>query len=233
MRKFFWVKGVKVYSFNKIDSTNNEAKKRALNGTVFPALFIAKSQTAGKGTRGRSFYSDGGGLYMSLALNTDIIQLQKLTVLAAVAASRAIEKLSGKAVQIKWVNDIFLGGKKLCGILCEKTENAVIIGVGVNLTVKEFPTEIKDTAVNLDIKISRKKLAQQITENILNLLSSNEDFMSYYREKSCLIGKQVSYIKNGITYTGLAVDIDDMGGLVVEGINGMETLCSGDVTLLK
>lgn len=233
MRKFFWGKGLKVYSFNKIDSTNNEAKRRIHSGQKLPALFIAKSQTAGKGTRGRSFYSPGGGLYMSLALRLEDVHLQKLTVLAAVATARAIEKLSNKTVQIKWVNDIYLGTKKLCGILCEKTESSVIIGVGVNLTVEEFPTQIKDVAVNLGVKISRKKLALQICENILNLISSDEDFMPYYIEKSLLIGKEVSYIQNGITYTGVAVDIDEMGGLIVENGMGKTTLSSGDVTLLK
>ena len=108
MRKFFWVKGVRTYAFNKIDSTNNEAKRRITNGAKLPALFIAKSQTAGKGTRGRSFYSDGGGLYMSLALKLDDAQLQRLTVLAAVATAKAVEAISDETVEIKWVNDIYL-----------------------------------------------------------------------------------------------------------------------------
>ena len=96
MRKLFWVKGVKVYAFNRIDSTNNEAVRRIKQGIRLPALFISKSQTAGKGTRGRSFYSSGGGLYMSLAIKTDDIRIQKLTILAAVATAQSIEKLTGK-----------------------------------------------------------------------------------------------------------------------------------------
>ena len=138
MRKLFLVKGVKVYAFNRIDSTNNEAVRRIKHGISLPALFIAKSQTAGKGTRGRSFYSSGGGLYMSLALKTDDVRIQKLTILAAVATAQSIEKLTGKEVDIKWVNDIYLGGKKLCGILCERVQNetndktlGVVIGIGI------------------------------------------------------------------------------------------------------
>ena len=233
MRRFFYAKGVKTYSYNKIDSTNNEAKRKIKSGQILPALFIAKSQTAGKGTRGRSFYSGGGGLYMSLAVNVDDIRLQKLTVLAAVATARSIEKLSGKAVGIKWVNDIYISGKKVCGILCEKVDGAVVIGIGVNLNVKDFPEEIKNIAANIG-DASCKKLAKEITERIMRMLSTDDDFMQYYREKSVLLGKEIAYIKNGETYYGTAVDIDDSGALVVkDSEQNTLVLTSGDVTLLK
>lgn len=242
MRKFFWVKGVKVYAFNRIDSTNNEAVRRIKKGVSLPALFIAKSQTAGKGTRGRKFYSSGGGLYMSLALKTDEIRIQKLTVLAAVATAEAIEHLSGVKVGIKWVNDIYIGNKKVCGILSEKVANSennktigVVIGIGVNLFVKDFPKEIEESAVSLNKKsVTPKKLATEITNRILKLLSSNEDFMPYYREKSVLIGKEISYVQNGNTYTATAVNIDDSGALIVkDNDNNTAILTSGDVMLQK
>lgn len=233
------VKGVKVYAFNRIDSTNNEAVRRIKHGISLPALFIAKSQTAGKGTRGRSFYSSGGGLYMSLALKTDDIRIQKLTILAAVATAQSIEKLTGKEVDIKWVNDIYLGGKKLCGILCERVQNetndktlGVVIGIGVNLTVKDFPKEIKDIAANLG-NINRNKLAREITKRITSSLSSNEDFMEYYKSKSILLGKEVSYIQNGVIHNGTALDIDTTGALIVKENGETAILTSGDVTLLK
>lgn len=233
------VKGVKVYAFNRIDSTNNEAVRRIKQGIRLPALFIAKSQTAGKGTRGRSFYSSGGGLYMSLALKTDDIRIQKLTILAAVATAQSIEKLTGKEVDIKWVNDIYLGGKKLCGILCERVQNetndktlGVVIGIGVNLTVEKFPEEIKDIAVNLG-NINRNRLAREITKRIISLLSSNEDFMEYYKSKSIILGKEVSYIQNGVIHNGTALDIDTTGALIVKENGETAILTSGDVTLLK
>lgn len=234
MRRFLFLKGVKVYSFNRIDSTNNEAKIRIEKGIKLPALFIAKSQTAGKGTRGRNFYSDGGGLYMSLALKTDETKVQRLTVLAAVAVAQSIEALTGKNVGIKWVNDIYLGGKKLCGILCERVNDAVVIGIGVNLFVKEFPDEIKDIAVNLGGSISPEKLAKEITNRILGLICSGQEFIEYYRSKSVLLGKEVSYVLNGNLYTGMAVDIDDSGALIVkDSEQNTAILSSGDVTLIK
>lgn len=234
MRRFLFLKGVKVYTFNRIDSTNNEAKIRIEKGIKLPALFIAKSQTAGKGTRGRNFYSDGGGLYMSLALKTDETKVQRLTVLAAVAVAQSIEALTGKNVGIKWVNDIYLGGKKLCGILCERVNDAVVIGIGVNLFVKEFPDEIKDIAVNLGGSISPEKLAKEITNRILGLICSGQDFIEYYRSKSVLLGKEVSYVLNGNLYTGMAVDIDDSGALIVkDSEQNTAILSSGDVTLIK
>lgn len=239
MRKLFWVKGVKVYAFDRIDSTNNEAVRRIKQGIKLPALFIAKSQTAGKGTRGRSFYSNGGGIYMSLAADVKDTRLQKLTILAAVATAQSIEKLTGKEVDIKWVNDIYLGGKKLCGILCERVQNetndktlGVVIGIGVNLTVEKFPEEIKDIAVNLG-NINRNKLAKEITKRIISLLSSNEDFMEYYKSKSIILGKEVSYIQNGVIHNGTALDIDTTGALIVKENGETAILTSGDVTLLK
>ena len=88
MRRFFGIKNVKCYTYSVIDSTNNEAVRRIKKGLKAPTLITAKSQTAGKGTRGRSFYSKGGGLYMSLALKVDDAHLQKLTVLTAVATAK-------------------------------------------------------------------------------------------------------------------------------------------------
>lgn len=232
MRSFFGIKNVKCYTYSVIDSTNNEAVRRIKKGLKAPTLITAKSQTAGKGTRGRSFYSKGGGLYMSLALKVDDAHLQKLTVLAAVATAKSIEKLSGKEVGIKWVNDIYLDGKKVCGILCERVENAVVIGVGVNLSVKAFPDEIKNIAANIG-NINRRKLAKNITNEILRLLETKEDFIPYYKNKSVLLGKEISYLYDGAEYKGVAVDIDDMGGLVVETNGEKKTLTSGDVMLLK
>lgn len=235
MMKPWWIKGVRVYTFNETDSTNLEAARRIRKGVKLPALFVAKSQTAGKGTRGRSFYSDGGGLYMSLAVNVTDTRLQKLTILAAVATAQSIEKLTGKEVQIKWVNDIYIKGKKVCGILCERVEDAVIIGIGINLWVENFPEEIKDIAANLNApNITPKQLAKAITNKILYLLNSNEDFMPYYKNKSILIGKEVTYIQNNTEYSGRAIDIVSSGGLVVEDERGNQSvLSSGDVMLKK
>ncbi|MBQ1187415.1 MAG: biotin--[Clostridia bacterium] len=242
MRKLFWVKGVKVYAYDRIDSTNNEAKRRIAKGQELPLLLVAKKQTAGKGTRGRSFHSSGGGLYMSLAVKTDETRLQKLTVLAAVATAQAIEKLSGVQVGIKWVNDIYLNGKKLCGILTERVADpntnqtlGVVIGIGVNLFVKEFPEDIKNIAISLNKKgVTAKKLSTEITKRILSLLNGNQDFMQYYKEKSVLLGKQVSYLQYGNQYTATAVDIDENGALIVEDENKNTTILKGgDVTLLK
>ena len=176
---------------------------------------------------------------MSLAADVKDTRLQKLTILAAVATAQSIEKLTGKEVNIKWVNDIYLGNKKLCGILCERVQNetndktlGVVIGIGINLTVEKFPEEIKDIAVNLG-NINRNKLAKEITKRIISLLSSNEDFMEYYNSKSILLGKEVSYIQNGVIHNGTAIDIDSTGALIVKENGETAILTSGDVTLLK
>ena len=179
---------------------------------------------------------------MSLALKTDEIRLQKLTVLAAVATAKAIEALSGKTVGIKWVNDIYIGNKKLCGILCERVANptdgktlGVVIGIGVNLFVKDFPPELHAIAVSLNKNgITPKKLAIEITNQILSLTAGGQDFMQYYKEKSILLGKEITYIKNNNEYIATAVDIDDSGALIVKDSDqNTIVLSSGDVMLKK
>ena len=152
------------------------AKEGCVHGTVV----LSHKQTAGRGRFNRSFYSpEGTGLYMSIVLDADKLCLDEytlLTPLVAVITSKVIDSVAGKKCGIKWVNDLYLEGKKVCGILCERVENAVVIGIGINLSVKAFPNEIKNIAVNLG-KINRKKLAKNIVNEILSMLKSEEDFI--------------------------------------------------------
>ena len=128
--------GVDVRVFREVDSTNLRLKEAARAGMASaPCLLIADSQTAGRGRLGRTFVSPpGAGLYMSLLCAPPAgTGSGGVTILAAVAVCRAIEELTGLSPKIKWVNDLFLGGKKVCGILAEGLEAGVILGIGVNL----------------------------------------------------------------------------------------------------
>ncbi len=234
------MKDIKVCVFEEIDSTNSEAVRRLREGISTPALFAAERQTAGRGRRGRSFYSDGGGLYMSLAVNCSAESSVGLTALAAVAVVDAIEKFTGISAKIKWVNDIYVSDKKVCGILCEAVTDkqsgemyAAIIGIGINLNVKDFPNELEGIAGNLGCnQLSKNLLAAYITNRILELLDSEEDYISLYKEKSLVLGKEIFYIKNDVKYNAVAVDITENGGLVVKNADGStETLTSGEITL--
>ena len=224
--------GVPVLLEKEVDSTNLRLKEAVKNGTrTPPCLLLAKRQTAGRGRLGRGFLSPEGGLYMSLLLK----RTQKpVTVLAAVAVCEAVEELTGLCPQVKWVNDLFLRGKKVCGILAEGLGNAVVLGVGVNLkTPKEgFPGVPAAGALETDVP--PEALAEGVTRRMMALLSEADDraALDAYRRRMMLTGRVISYEQNGQTKNARVLGVDDAGGLMVLGENGQtETLRSGEVTL--
>lgn len=159
-----------------VDSTNTEAKRLVKNGKAAPFLVVANEQTAGRGSKGRSFYSPANtGIYMSLvvadAISPDTV---KITSGAAVAVKSAAERLSGKTLRIKPINDIYLEDKKICGILCETVYDgsdsaSVIIGVGMNITTAVFPAELS-SAGSLGADVSREELIAEITKELLAIM---------------------------------------------------------------
>lgn len=160
-----------IYIFETTDSTNIRAKSLARSGAEDGTLVLAEKQTAGRGRRGKSFFSPkGGGLYMSLVLRPGegSCDIQLLTIAAATAVCLSLEKLAGIKPQIKWVNDIYLDEKKLCGILCEKNSDtdAVIVGIGINLAGEVFPQELEGIACALNAPVSRNELAAAVKSAI-------------------------------------------------------------------
>lgn len=147
--------------FNSIDSTNNEAKRMTADGFRGNALIVANEQTKGRGRLGRSFYSPKNtGIYMSFLFSTNakLSGAVLVTTAAAVAVVRAIESLTNIRPMIKWVNDIYIGNKKVCGILTEAVTDvetgsmqSIIIGIGVNISTEDFPDDIAHTATSLNI----------------------------------------------------------------------------------
>lgn len=236
---------VTVRCYGEIDSTNAEAKRLLLNtdcrtGIKLPLLVMADSQTAGRGRRGRFFYSPPDtGLYFSLVVRCRATETPvSVTTTAAVAAARAIENLTGRAVSVKWVNDLLLDGKKVCGILTEAINDPiegkvtqVIVGIGVNLTTVSFPPNLADLAGSLAVDVPREALAAAITDTFLDLLPRGGD-MEEYRRRSCVLGRDVSFEENGIVRFGKAVAIEADGGLTVRETDGtVRTLRTGEITL--
>ena len=235
-------------ALERIDSTNSYAKELCGKGAKEGDCVFALNQSGGRGRMGRSFFSYDGGIYMSLILKPELSAdgALSITTAAAVAVSEAIERLFGKDTKIKWVNDIYIGDKKVCGIL---TEGAIgeggklsyaILGIGINLGRPEkFPEEISaiaasilDCSDNLELKA---KLVAQIMNIFFEIYKNidSKDYMERYRERSYLTGKTVEYIKYGIPHTALVSGIDDNAGLkIIE--NGKEiTLTAGEVSVRK
>lgn len=233
--------GLEIRIFDEVDSTNNEAKRMLASGFCGTALIAAETQTMGRGRKGKSFYSPAGtGLYFSVILQQEEItdQTSMLTIVAACAVLRALKKRTDVPLQLKWVNDLFVGDKKAGGILSEaitdlesgKTES-VVIGIGINLTASAFPEELKNVAVSLGTDIPRNTLIAEILRELMAASwTKPESELDYYREHSLVLGRKVWYQDEEV----LAVAVDEAGGLVVRHQDGSrETIRRGSILLHK
>lgn len=227
-----------VFVFEKVDSTNTVALDLVLKGQNTPFVLLSERQTAGRGRRGRSFFSEGG-LYMTAVFPSENLPENAvgLTSMVSVATARAIEKQTGIKVGIKWVNDLYYEGRKICGILCEAVRDKesgllthVIIGIGINTNVKEFPEDLRGVAANLSKKVDRNRLAAEIMNCLFDIISDNS-YIDEYKTRSILIGKEITYEENGKVLNALVIDIDGEGGLVIKTEDRTETLTSGEITL--
>lgn len=239
--------GWKFVILDEVDSTNNYAKELAVAGEKENTVVIAEKQTGGRGRIGRPFYSPkGDGLYISILcrpkLSVDIAPL--ITSYTAVAVAKAVEKLCGHEVNIKWVNDIYMNGRKICGILTEAgfdfeggMIDYAVIGIGVNVYGIDFPEEIKNIASSVEKetgkRISRNELAAEILNNLSKMPTEivKKEYLDIYREKSNVIGRKVTVSCGGSTFEALAVEIDDNAALKVMTDEGIKTLNSGEVSI--
>ena len=219
-----------VYVYDTLDSTSSECRRRLAAGEQ-RCLVLAETQTLGRGRRDRSFFSPRGGLYMSLAMEA-MPDVTGLTCRAAVETAEAVDKLTGLQCGIKWVNDLMLNGKKVCGILAEAVGNSVILGIGVNLTPAVLPRELEQLAGFLDCGDLREPLAEELVRRLMRP-RERADYMAEYRRRCVMQGKMLHCRVGGREFDALAVDVDADGGLVVLGPEGRETLTFGEVRLIR
>lgn len=227
-----------------VDSTNSAAKRLAAGGAPHRTLVLAEKQTAGRGRRGRSFYSPAEtGLYMSVLLrpNSTLQDALPVTAAAAVAVCRAAEALTGRRPGIKWVNDLFLDGRKISGILTEAISDfesgmaeAVIVGIGVNLRTTDFPDELAGIAGSLHPgQVTRNELAARIAAELFRLAEdlSSPSLMEEYRARSLILGKEIAFRQGDALRRGRAAAIDNEGRLLVETDGGRIVLKAGEVSV--
>lgn len=242
-------KELSITVYKKTDSTNTQAKLIAERGEVEKAIFIASEQTAGRGRLGRSFTSNKGkGLYLSILLGKELPADfgTSLTTYMAVIATRAIAQLTAIDPKIKWVNDIYAGGKKLAGILTEgkaKSESTLayaVVGIGINLLHQEFPDDVKAIATTVEDECGAKVDVNELTALIvkeffdnLHLVGTTE-LAEEYRYRSFLIGERVNVIKPTTTYEATVKGITDKCELQLELTDGSEEILStGEVSVRK
>ena len=229
--------------YDVTDSTNTRAKEYVLSGEREAAVFVANSQTAGRGRMGRSFFSPKDtGVYLSLLIPVEgtLAGAVSLTSGAAVAVARAIAAVTGIEVSIKWVNDLYYRGRKVCGILAEsfvwEDVRYVILGVGVNLDTEDFPEELRERAGSLLKKNEGDRLSLTVSmiEHLYEMMteSGSESWIEEYRSRSMVLGQPIVYWIDGEARYGQAVAIEEDGALVVLRENGeRERLSSGEITL--
>ena len=234
----------------ELDSTNTEAKRRAEAGADEGLVILAGRQTAGRGRLGRSFYSpEGAGLYMSLLLRPGrtVDRPVRITTAAAAAAALSIEEVTGRACGVKWVNDILIDGKKVCGILTEASFlpgasalKYAVLGIGVNLRDPPggYPEELRQTAGSVFGASVPEGAAALLAAGILDRFwryyraLDRKDYLLPYRERSVAVGRRVEVISGSGVRRALVTGIDDDSGLMVRYEDGTEdVLSSGEISI--
>lgn len=233
-----------------LGSTNDRAKQLALQGCPHGTVVLAEQQSGGRGRFGRVFHSPAGsGVYLSCVLRPSLPadRAVLLTCMAAVAVARAIEEAAQVQAQIKWVNDVYISGRKACGILCEAGmdfENGrlryAVAGIGVNVGQMVFPDELKPIATSISNACGRAvsrnafvaALLRQLNRLYAELEEGNLGFMQEYRSRSNVLGCEVDVLCGSDCYPATAVAISDEGSLIVEDQQGRRhALHSGEISL--
>lgn len=242
-----------VYFFNEIDSTNNYCKLLASKDKNRNALVVSNKQLNGRGRLGRVFESPEGGIYFSLLLNTKKSSADNLLVtsVASIAVSRAIKKVCNIDTKIKWVNDIYLNDKKVCGILTEGIIDmevgriaSMVVGIGINFATpkKAFAPELASILTSLydgdseiPLDVSMNKLVVTVIDELLIIWNNIEDrsFLEEYRKRSNVINKYVNIIRDGKCESAYVESINDSAHLIVKLDNSGELveLGTGEITL--
>ena len=240
----------KIQIYKSLESTNKTAKEMAVTGAEHGTVIISDCQTMGRGRYSRNFFSPYGGLYMSIILRPEVLRFEhqtSVTAFAAVSVCEAIESISQKAPKIKWVNDIFIDEKKVCGILTEAVTDFesgglewVVLGIGINVYTRteDFPDELQSLATSIypDEKTPcvRNKLSAEIINRILGFdtYPSEAEIFEKYKKRLMMLGKEVTVIQNKTEYRATAIDVDFVGRLIVKNEKGeIITLSSGEIRI--
>lgn len=242
------LKDIDIVIYDEIDSTNTEAKRRLYSSDVKDfTVIVADMQKGGRGRTGKSFTSPkGSGVYFSIILHPkdsyDFSYFDLTTVKAAVAVAEGIRESTGKQVEIKWVNDLFLKGKKICGILSEldadfesRSVKSVIVGIGINVNkpLDDSFKDLKDIAGYIGTDVIRNEILSSILNAFYenNYVKSDKEIIDYYKKHSLVIGRDLSFVLNGKKYSAKGVDINDKGNLIVDTGSERLTLSSGEVSI--
>lgn len=244
------VLGCSIHYFADVDSTNNAAKKLAAQGVAEGTIVVSEAQNTGRGRLARGWYSPAAkGIWFSIVLRPPFppMEAPKCTLMAAVALTRAIRKTTQVPCGIKWPNDILWEGKKLVGILTEMSAemdaiNYVVIGMGINVNIDQadFPEALQSIATSLLLAtghpVSRLELLGSILTELEQLYQQVVQVgfapvLQEWRELSVTLGQAVNVLAPNEQYSGIAIDIDEDGALLVDTGKGIRKVIAGDVSI--
>jgi BirA family transcriptional regulator, biotin operon repressor / biotin---[acetyl-CoA-carboxylase] ligase len=228
--------------FPTIGSTNDAAALLAEGAVV-----VADQQTAGRGRRGHAWFSPpASGLYVSVVLAPRLAAIdplratQLVTLGAGVAIAEALETAAGLQADLKWPNDLYVGGRKLAGILAESSGDTVILGYGINVAPSAFPPELRDRVTSIESELGRGVDRHELFAETLAALSRRyEDLLSgrfdaildaWRRRAPAAVGARVSRTVDGTVERGVTEGIDDRGALLVRVGERIERIVSGELT---
>ena len=234
-----------VSHYPRLPSTMEVARKKVQQGALEGTVVVADEQSAGKGRLNRVWLSPEGSLSLSIVLYPRMAYLSYIIMVASLAVVRAVKVVTGLRAQIKWPNDVLIGGKKVCGILVESgirdiSVDYAIIGIGVNVNLKaSYFTDILPAATSLSDElgrdVSRLELLRCLLVKIENLYLSLPAGDSVYREwRNSLVtlGRKVRVSAGEATYEGIAESVARDGSLLLRGLNGsLSQISAGDVSL--
>ncbi len=239
-----------ILRFDTINSTNTEALKQARRGAAEGLTIVARRQTAGRGRHGRTWVSaENSGLYASILLRPQVETrfVPLITLMSAIAVFDLLRENYDLKPDIKWVNDVLVGEKKICGILAELTETndgtAVVVGIGINLKSSAFPPEIASTATSIESESGTKPADPEVLDRLLGFFGYFYDRFTddpafvigeWASRSSYFRGKNVRVATGGETIEGVTDGLEDNGALRVRQLDGSVTIIqAGDVERLR
>ncbi len=241
-----------VLCVDSVDSTNNRLRELALSKAPDGQTVIASEQQNGRGRRGRGFISPKGkGIYLSMLFHPDNLptDVTEITAWTAVAVSNAIQTVCGIRPGIKWVNDLIVNQKKICGILTEMSVESesgyvqyVIIGIGVNVneTEADFPEELRGTATSLSAETGAEYILAHLASEIITELDlmrkawplEKQTYLDAYKKDNITVGKEISVINNSGEKHAVATSVNDDFSLNVRYPDGSnDKISSGEISI--
>jgi BirA family biotin operon repressor/biotin-[acetyl-CoA-carboxylase] ligase len=239
--------GSEIFFFSSTGSTSDVASALAARGDREGAVVVAEAQTAGRGRRGRSWFSPpSSGLYVSLVLAPARARVTPdratalLTLASGIALAEAVELVAGLAADIKWPNDLVVGRRKLAGILAERvTGDAVVLGYGINVGPTAYPRELSDRATSLELELGRPiDRAILFAETLAALASRYDDLLegrfdaildAWRARAPASRGARVSWETPAGPRSGITAGVDEQGALLVDAGDRMERIVAGEL----